>query len=67
MSFLFIGQNVRLPNWTDCTLEIVDIGEYHLIGNIYDTKLKKMVQTLAVYPLDGDWEVVDVPNKNIES
>jgi hypothetical protein len=48
---------VRLPHWTDCVVEIQDIGSKSFWGRVIDIKTNEVVAEEKVFPFDDGWEV----------
>jgi len=48
---------VRLAHWTNCVLEIDDIGGHSMWGRLVDIKTGEVVSQEAIFPLKDDWVI----------
>ena len=48
---------VRLPHWTNCVVEIMDVGTFSMWGRLVDIKTNEVIIHEGVFPLDDDWRV----------
>jgi len=52
------GDSIRIPQWTDCVLEVRDVGEFDIYGKLIDLKTNTVVFSLESFPKEWDWQIV---------
>ena len=59
MKMLVLRENlaVRLPHWTNCVVEIEDIGKKTFWGNLVDIKTDEIIEIDCVFDIDDDWRL----------
>lgn len=51
-----IGCHLRKPHWTECSLQVLDIGQIYVFGHLYNHRLNEPMG-IGIYPRsDNDWE-----------
>lgn len=52
-----IGARIRKPTWDTCSMTVLDVGQFYVIGQIFDHTNKQIV-AMDLFPLDDDdWEL----------
>ena len=65
-ALLIISKQVRRSDWTECCIEIFDIGYHSFWGNIVDLKSGKIVKEQQVFNIDDEWLNVDSSQETIK-
>lgn len=53
----WIGARIRKPTWGTCSMTVLDVGQFYVIGQIFDHTSKQVV-AMDLFPLDeDDWEL----------
>ena len=50
------GARLRLKEWTECYVEVVDIGDQYFFGIIRDPKTDRVIPDRTVFGIDEGWE-----------
>lgn len=56
-----IGDCVRLDNWTDCYIDVMDVGKYSFWGVLIDQKKDAVIDPMFLAPKEpaqGSWNKV---------
>lgn len=52
------GMNVRRSGWTDCVVEVEDVGSKTFWGKIVEVKTGRIFLLNYIAPIDSDWHEV---------